>query len=942
MNYLSSPQTYQAPIATYNFDIIGKALQYKQGQIDQNAAKIQQQIDTFSSLDIAREVDKQYFANKLNNIVSHVNSLPGADFSSQSTVNVITGNIRQAVDSNVLNAVASTKSIRATQAQLEDIKKNHPDKWAPQNEWVAFKGIDDYYANPEVGVKYQAADYTPYTDVNAKLKPYLENLQDHVSGIKKMFRGQGDLTGYFVTQEGKELSSREVREVAKGLLDPQSKAQIQIDGLYTYTREGAVDSVLVPEFSRYKDKQLESYTNTIKSNDLIINSPQATTAEKEKARQDNLSKKTDLSTLKSQFSQVEQNPNQMAYILQENNFLNSMGRLYDFSEVNETLSNDTSYWAAKNYELETEKFDYQKNKDTKEELNALRLATPTTSPDSVNLIEDTYKRIDQAKTGLAGFIQGKLNSPELASAKTQWEIDYSKLPASQKSGLTKETYILDRMRQSGYLNIADKKLADSYLQIINSGTETLLSQSDAVQQEMEDEKLPSTVQRLLGNVDSRMIDPDTKRVIPIAQYLQKNGITEQNANAILSPDKADVKKEILKAMYADDVLSNESTLSKVWQGAKGFVSGLFSGSPQSLAAGQASVAYQQEEYKQTGKAKRRLALLNNEDFVGGSTPNTDSYLATARKEGAYRTTAGFISNVNPFIYATEQIADPEISSDFVDRNEFDKRLAQRLATDTRLQQAGNFAIAPKSRQFEEIYLAANGADPSMGGRIDKDLPINARINPSDPSSIIITQRQKDGKEWTMNQVPLYLQNLPTVAATFEFNNPRNTYTPESFKGLKEKISVLSTDDTNVIHDIAENIYMQQGLDANNAINQAKINNTKEGILYKLNSVYPNVLNNTNGQATKYGLLANTILDDPNLTVEAIKTKLGVSVSINKGDQKLFTSDNLTPYSQLQPLVEKARYTPAEFVGSMLEQMVNEKAQYGTENLYNKIITKYNQ
>lgn len=943
-NYLSTPQQYSSPLPTYNFQILSKGLQYKQAQIDTNVAAIQSQIDQYANIDLYRGVDRQYLGQKITDFVSHTNSLEGADWSSKNTTNILRGHISNLVDENIINAAASTKSIRAAQAQIADVKKNHPDWYSPSNEYMSLRGIDQYLANPEVGVKFTAAQYTPWHDVNAEMKPYMENLQKYYPDIKKTYRGEGDLEGYFITEEGKELTPQEVRDRARGLLSQKAKTQLQIDGVYNYTRgENAVETVLKPNFDILASKDLEQYDLQIKNNQLLINSPQSTENDKQAARLANNQLSAIRDERRSQYAQISNNPDQMAYMLQENSFLNSTGNLYSIEHRNSTVSNDTGYWAKKRYELDVAKFQYEKDKDTQENINALRLVTPTIGDEPSNQIDSVYSTINQASTGLSAFVNSKLNEPSLQEAKTTWEEDYNKLSNTAKKGLSLDQYFADRMKQSGYLTIADKKIIDQYNQTINANTQVLLNATDEVDAEVESEKLPQTVNRLLRS-DATMVNPQGEGSIRIADYLQQNGINENNVNAILDPQKANVKNEVLKSLYAADVVQNESELSKIWSGATGFIRGLFT-SPvpavsQQTAAIYASAAYSQEEERQTGKARRRLAKLSGEDFISEKTPLTNDYLRQVRSTGAYRETANQIYP-NPFVAIVQNIADPDIAGQFVDRRDYDRRLSEKLTQNKTVLQQGNFAIAPKTSVHEEVWLAINGSDPSLAGRLDKDSPINIRVNPSDPSQVIVSQRQKDGKDWNIAQVPVYLQNIPQTASSIDFNNQRNMYSRETFTGLREPISILTTKDAVLVHDIAENVYMQNTGDVNTAINMARMNNTKEGITSTLNQSFPNLFY-SNGQPTKYGVLSQQILNDKNLQIEADPTNLGVVFSISKNGQKLYSFDNYVPYANLDEAVEKAKYTPAELVSSMLSQMASERQTYGTEGIYNEILSAYQQ
>lgn len=937
--YISTEAQYSAPISPFNFDLLAKVGAIKQQKYDASEAEIQNEVNNLINLDIAKGVDKEHLNQRVNNLITQINEFGSADLSISSNAQTIKSALKTAIDDKVMTAVASTRSIRNTQSQIEQAKASKDGLYDPANEYVAMMGVNDYLSNEQVGQKFQANPYTNFYDLNKELKPYLENLQDHAPNIKKQFRGDGDLEGYFVTNEGKELTPLEVRRVAEGLLGAKGKTQIQINGLYNYTQGNGVETILKPQFERYKQQNLSLYDGQIKDKEIFLKG-NATEAEKAKARVELEALKNNKQTEESKYNQIMSSPAQMAYALENNKFLSGVGNQYKINDVSTTLSADSTWASKRAYDLDLKKFEYQKQRDIKTDAEALRLVTPTTAEETINVTEQTINAIDTAQKGMSAFIEEKLNVPGMEIAKTKWEEDYAKLPEIAKRGLTKEAYMADMLSQSKSLTIADRKKLDYFQNEIETKGTAYVEISDRVEKEIADEKLPSAVKQLLSDTSRSMIDPDTGKRVNVVEYLKINGITENNPENILAPNKAVVKRKILANLHANNVIEKESTLSKLWEGFKGAVQGVVSGAPVGtglpLAGALASSAYNTEEYRQTEVAKRRLAIINGEDFASGNTPKTDEYIAKVREAGTSRADVG-LARFNPAVAIVNSITNPDISNVATNDSAFNKRLAEELAKDTRLKQEGNFAIPPGSAQFEQIMTVVNAGNQASTDLIDDKTAINARINPDDPSSIIISQRQKDGKNKIISQTPIYLQDVPLVSRSLDFSNQQKQYTPESFKGLKQKVTPLSTNDVNVLYDMAENIYLKETGDPNTAYIMATDANTKEGIMGGLVSAgYGNVLANQN-----YRALAEKILTDPTLEVEVVKNKLGTTLRVNKNGVPLYTNKGIIPYSQLQEVVEKAKYTPMEIIGGMVRDMLNEKATYQTDDIYNTISSKYN-
>ena len=78
----------------------------------------------------------------------------------------------------VLNAVASAKSYRKQIEEIENIKKTKPELWSLQNQEFATADLNRYLSSKEVGDKYNARPYTPYTDVQKKILENSKVLKD--------------------------------------------------------------------------------------------------------------------------------------------------------------------------------------------------------------------------------------------------------------------------------------------------------------------------------------------------------------------------------------------------------------------------------------------------------------------------------------------------------------------------------------------------------------------------------------------------------------------------------------------------------------------------------------------------------------------------------------------------------------------------------------------
>lgn len=215
-----------------DISVLGNAMRYKQQNYDTNVAQTQQLINQYAGTDLLREVDKQYFGERLNTLVNYVNQSGTRDWSRRSIANELQSYVSTALDKNVMTAIASTQSYRKQMAEIEDIKKNKPDQYSMQNEWFATQDIQRYMNSGQVGDYYRAQSYSPYTDVKKIILDNASKLKDF--GVEYHREAVGG-NSYF-----RQIGTFEKidPETAKGFLgmmmDTKTMNQLYIDGQYSY------------------------------------------------------------------------------------------------------------------------------------------------------------------------------------------------------------------------------------------------------------------------------------------------------------------------------------------------------------------------------------------------------------------------------------------------------------------------------------------------------------------------------------------------------------------------------------------------------------------------------------------------------------------------------------------------------------------------------------
>lgn len=75
-------RNYGDYIQPFDFNLIQKGLEYKQQKYDANSAMVQEQINQFANIELAKDEDKAYLNERLNTLVDQVNEYGSIDLSS--------------------------------------------------------------------------------------------------------------------------------------------------------------------------------------------------------------------------------------------------------------------------------------------------------------------------------------------------------------------------------------------------------------------------------------------------------------------------------------------------------------------------------------------------------------------------------------------------------------------------------------------------------------------------------------------------------------------------------------------------------------------------------------------------------------------------------------------------------------------------------------------
>jgi hypothetical protein len=227
-NAYSILHNYDRPLYTPNYELIATAMQYKQGKLDANRARLQTVADQIGFADVAKQQDKDYIENRLQSAVDIANKYAALDLSSSSLTNQLIGKVSEVVDDNVKNAVLSTKVYRSEQAEWAKKQEEEPDLYSEDNYQYAMRGANAWLNDEKVGTKYNGGGgFIAYDN-------YGKRVQDNIINIAKQLEAE------WVVQEngsGMFIDNVTKKAVDRGRLEAAIDAVIGDSGRQQMSRE---------------------------------------------------------------------------------------------------------------------------------------------------------------------------------------------------------------------------------------------------------------------------------------------------------------------------------------------------------------------------------------------------------------------------------------------------------------------------------------------------------------------------------------------------------------------------------------------------------------------------------------------------------------------------------------------------------------------------------
>ncbi len=225
-NAYSILHNYDRPLYAPNYQLIASAMQYKQGKLDANRARLQTVADQIGFADVAKGEDKEYVENRLQSAVDIANKYAALDLSSSSLTNQLIGKVAEVVDDNVKNAVLSTKVYRSEQAEWAKMQEEKPELYSEDNYQFAMRGANAWLNDGKYGTKYNGGGgFIAYDNYGKRVQ---DNIIEIAKQLEATFVYQENGAGMFVDNvTGKEVDRGRLEAAIDGVIGDTGREQMK-------------------------------------------------------------------------------------------------------------------------------------------------------------------------------------------------------------------------------------------------------------------------------------------------------------------------------------------------------------------------------------------------------------------------------------------------------------------------------------------------------------------------------------------------------------------------------------------------------------------------------------------------------------------------------------------------------------------------------------------
>lgn len=336
-----------------DISMLGKAVQFKQQNYDANTMNVQNLVNQYLNMDLARDVDKNYLGERLQTLVNYVNGSGQKDWSRANVARDVSNYIGGAIDNNVTKAVASTRMYRKQQEEIQALKAKNPELYNNANEWMATQDWERYVTSGQLGDMYRPQTYTNYVDVNKRVMEMAPKLLKDF-GVQVTYSTEPGSTMMF-RRVGKHeiITGEEAKKFASMVLGDDGRAQLAINS--QYKSQSLTDDEVSENYNKYLGSKVDFLNN--QRSEMLSRKGGATEADKAVITK-NVSNMDDMISQIKSLGVGKTNRRTMLYNMEVDKFENGWGDLLSYDKIVSVDIDDSGYKTAKfNHEMQQDAID---------------------------------------------------------------------------------------------------------------------------------------------------------------------------------------------------------------------------------------------------------------------------------------------------------------------------------------------------------------------------------------------------------------------------------------------------------------------------------------------------------------------------------------------------------------------------------------------------------
>lgn len=343
-------RTYNEFIPPVDLKLLGQAMEVKQQKFDTNFTNIQNTIDLLGNVDLIKDADREYFGERVKGLIEDINTFGDINLSSNAVSSQIQSHIKQALDENVMNGMEGTAKYRNYMKEVEDYKKNKPEKFNEINRMYGLLPFTSWLNDGQAGTTYGNLEYTPYVDIEKEKSDFIAEIVKS-KGIGKM--DYLDNKGNKITVSTWGLSDEDIRQIAESRFNEQDDKQLEINGWYN--TGGATTEELQSKLQgHYKSMGLNLDSNIEQLESELKQTPVGEARDKLAAKLHYYqTRKQGLdNTIPSLMNQSNK---EIGKYFAKEKIIGDMIDIYQKSDVSRELSEDKAFWEAQKTSIERAK-----------------------------------------------------------------------------------------------------------------------------------------------------------------------------------------------------------------------------------------------------------------------------------------------------------------------------------------------------------------------------------------------------------------------------------------------------------------------------------------------------------------------------------------------------------------------------------------------------------